>query len=437
MKIAFFSWESLYSVSVGGIANHVTEIAAALQRRGHEVHVFARKKEGQEEVAVHDGVLYHKVPIDINPDFVTEMYNMGRSLVWHMAKWQSDHGMRFDIIHSHDWMCTPAMVSAKNDHNQVVVMTVHSTEYGRSGNSHHGGNASHRIRRLEDEGLYVADRVISVSGPLCTEVRSIYNVPEWKLRTISNGIRCNKFDLPVNVEEVRHRYRIGPMDPILLFVGRLSWQKGPDLLLESIPFVLRHRSDVKFVFVGDGHMRWDLDRRMHQLGVSHAVRFLGGVTGDELHRIFRSSDAVCVPSRNEPFGIVILEAWAARKPVIVTPNGGPRDIVTHGQNGFHVFDNPGSIAWGVCEMFNNFERAHGMGNSGRHLAESVYNWDTLAEHTEWVYHEALESRHRSIPRAPVKAEETRIESNEEPVRTPTRRKAPKGQTPIGEIQQTL
>jgi glycosyltransferase involved in cell wall biosynthesis len=437
MKIAFFSWESLYSVSVGGVANHVTEIAAALQRRGHEVHVFVRKKEGQEDFAVHDGVVYHKVPIDINPDFVSEMYNMGRSLVWHMAKWQNDHGMRFDIIHSHDWMCTPAMVSAKNDHDQVVVMTVHSTEYGRSGNSHHGGSASHRIRRLEDEGLYVADRVISVSGPLCTEVRQIYNVPEWKLRTIPNGIRCNKFDLPVNVEEIRHRYRIGPMDPTLLFVGRLSWQKGPDLLLESIPFVLRHRSDVKFVFVGDGHMRWDLDRRMHQLGVSHAVRFLGGVTGDELHRIFRSSDAVCVPSRNEPFGIVILEAWAARKPVIVTPNGGPRDIVTHGQNGFHVFDNPGSIAWGVCEMFNNFERAHGMGNAGRHLAESVYNWDTLAEHTESVYHEALEARQRPIPKTPVKVEETRIEAKVGPVRNPSRRRAPKGHLPNQEIPQTL
>lgn len=437
MKIAFFSWESLHSVSVGGVANHVTEMAAALQRRGHEVHVFVRKNDGQEEIAVHDSVTYHKVPIDINPDFVTEMYNMGRSLVWHMAKWQREHGMTFDIVHSHDWMCAPAMVSAKNDHNQVVVMTVHSTEFGRSGNSHHGGNMSQRIRRLEDEGLYVADRVIAVSGPLAEEVRSIYHVPEWKLRTIPNGIRCNKFDLPVDVEEVRERYRIGPMDPTLLFVGRLSWQKGPDLLLESIPFVLRHRSDVKFVFVGDGHMRWDLDRRMHQLGIAHAVRFLGGLTGDELHRVFRAADAVCVPSRNEPFGIVILEAWAARKPVIVTPNGGPREIVTHGKNGFHVFDNPGSIAWGICEMFNNFERAHDMSKAGRQLAESIYNWDTLAEHTEWVYHEALEARHRPIPKAPVVEEERRIDETVQTVRTKARRRGPKRKQPVAEMNQTL
>ena len=144
------------------------------------------------------------------------------------------------------------------------------------------------------------------------------------------------------------------MDPTILFVGRLDLQKGPDLLVEAIPSCLRMRGDAKFILVGDGHMRWDLDRRAHQLGVMHACRFLGSRGGDDLIRLFKSCDAVCVPSRNEPFGIVILESWAAHKPVIATHNGGPREIIQHDYNGYLVYDNPSSISWGINSVFGNF-----------------------------------------------------------------------------------
>jgi glycosyltransferase involved in cell wall biosynthesis len=391
MRIAFFSWESLFSVAVGGVANHVSELAAALHRQGHEVHVFVRKADGQKDYSLHEGVVYHTIPIDINPDFVTEMGNMGNSLVWHLKEYERRTGQVFDIVHGHDWMCAKGLVQAKNDLGKIVVMTIHSTEFGRSGNVNHKG-PTERIRLIEAEGLFVADKVIAVSGPLAQEVQDQYQVPEWKLSVVHNGIRCQRFDVPNNVEAVRSRYGIGPMDPTILFTGRLSWQKGPDLLLEAIPFVLRHRKDAKFLFAGDGHMRKDLERRVRQLGLDYAVKFLGSMEGVRLIELFKSSDAVCVPSRNEPFGIVILEAWAAGKPVIATINGGPREVVTHKKNGLHVFDNSGSIAWGICTMFDNFEAAHGMGAEGRKLAETSYTWDTLAEQTLEVYKKILTER---------------------------------------------
>ncbi len=109
----------------------------------------------------------------------------------------------------------------------------------------------------------------------------------------------------------------------------------------------------------------------------------------DLPNLFKSADVVCVPSRNEPFGIVVLEAWAAGKPVVATRNGGPRDFVTHGEDGYLVCDHPGSICWGVQEIFRNFAHARWMGSRGRVKAAYGFNWDGVAATTENCYREIL------------------------------------------------
>lgn len=387
MKIALMSWESLHSVPVGGVAVHVTELAAALQRRGHEVHCFVRIGDGQAGYDLKDQVHYHRVPIDIHPDFVTEVNNMCNSLVWRMGETESHIRGAFDIVHCHDWLTAKALVQAKNQHGRRTVFTLHSTEFGRNGNHFRGGNAE-RVHAIESEGAYCADRVITVSGILADEVKHQYQVPDYKLRTIRNGINCEKYDGFIDPSVCRRTYGIGPMDPMILFVGRLSVQKGPDLLLEAFPGILSNRGDAKLVFVGDGHMRGDLERRANELCVGHATRFLGNMDPNgDLINLFKSADAVCVPSRNEPFGIVILEAWAAGKPVVATRNGGPAEFVSHNETGYLVYDHPGSIAWGVNEIFNNFSHAQWMGERGRVTAAFEFSWDRIAGQTEGVYNE--------------------------------------------------
>jgi glycosyltransferase involved in cell wall biosynthesis len=389
MRIAMFTWESLYSVAVGGVAPHVTELAAALNRRGHEVHVFARLGEGQNTYDVIHGVHYHRCPIELHSDFITEMNNMGNSFVYYMAQTEAYQGAKFDIVHGHDWLCAKGIVQAKNDRGSRTVYTVHSTEYGRCGNHFHNGN-SDRIRSIEREGTYCADRAITVSGILADEVKWQYEVPDWKLRTVHNGVDCSRFDGFIDPGAVRARYGIGPLDPMALFVGRMSTQKGPDLLLEAVPGILEHRQDAKVVFVGDGDMRAYLEHRAWELGVSHAVRFLGALSPHNgLIDLYKSTDTVVVPSRNEPFGIVVLEAWAAGKPVVATQNGGPRDFVSHGDDGFLVYDNPYSICWGVNTVFGNFEHARWMGSRGRVKAAYGFSWDAIASRTEAVYAEIV------------------------------------------------
>jgi glycosyltransferase involved in cell wall biosynthesis len=158
-----------------------------------------------------------------------------------------------------------------------------------------------------------------------------------------------------------------------------------DILIDAIPHVLNHVPTAMFVFVGDGEMRWDLEKATKTRGLEHNTRWLGNVPRQRLRRLIKSCDAVCVPSRNEPFGIVILEAWSAHKPVVATVIGGPGEIVTHDRTGFSINPNPDSVAWGIGHIFVNFAHAHKMGENGRREAEKRFSWDIIAKQTVGAY----------------------------------------------------
>ncbi len=385
MKIALLSWETLHSIRVGGIAFHVTELAAALERKGHEVHVYTR-------LAYHDqatyeyihGVHYHRCPFHPHPDFIENVNNMCRAFVDAVFHTESFMGAHFDIVHAHDWLTANAMIWIKWGKNRRSIFTLHSTEYGRCGNNFFKG-PSERIAHIEWEGTFVADRVIAVSQTLAREVQWICNVPDWKLSPVYNGVSCKNFDGWIDPGAVRARYGVGPVDPMVLFVGRLEYQKGPDLLVQAIPHVLHHCPTTKFVFAGTGGMRGKLENQANALGVGHAVRFVGFQSGEFLNDLFKATDCVCVPSRNEPFGIIVLEAWSAGKPVVATKNGGPSEFVWHDVTGYQVEANPNSIAWGLGKLFCDFEHGRWMGKNGRAAAETTFSWDSIADHTLGVY----------------------------------------------------
>ena len=384
MRIAMFSWETLHSHAVGGIAAHVTELAAALQRRGHELHVFTRPGFGSGGVSQIDGVWYHYCPHNLNRSFVDEIQDMCRSFVWHFIQTE-DYIGGFDVIHAHDWLASNAVVWIKQSRPlHRAVLTMHSTEYGRSGNVFwHGLSA--RIRDHERHGTYCADRVIAVSHALKGELMWMYNLPDWKCWVIYNGVPVSKYNGFIDPAEVKRRYGIGPLDPTVLFSGRLAVQKGPDLLLEALPGLLGHHHGAKFVFVGDGHMRGALEYRARHLGVAHATRFLGYRNSAELVDLYKACDVVCLPSRNEPFGITALEGWAAGKPVVASQVGGPNEFVWHNVNGLKIYPQVESVGWGIGTLFTNFEWARWMGANGRRAAETTFTWDIIAEKTEQCY----------------------------------------------------
>jgi glycogen synthase len=384
VKIAILSWESMHSIAVGGVAAHVSDLAGSLQRKGHEVHIFTRMGMAHHPwyENIH-GVHYHRCPFESNPNFIEEINNMCRSFK-HFFTETEKHIGAFDVVHAHDWLVAQAMIWIKQDFQRKCVFTIHSTEYGRCGN-HLWGGQSEQIRHIEWNGAFHADKVICVSKALKGEAQWIYQIPEDKVDVVYNGVNNWSFDGWVDTRAVKKILEIDPFDPMVLFVGRMAFQKGPDILVESIPKLLRYFPSAKFVFVGDGEMRGHVEHRAHEMGVNHATRFLGHVCGWKLRDLFKASDCVVVPSRNEPFGIVILEAWSSSKPVVATIQGGPSEIISHDVNGYKVEANPESIEWGLGHLFEDFEHARWMGKNGRIATETVFSWDTIADDTTRIY----------------------------------------------------
>ena len=329
-------------------------------------------------------VWYHYCLFTRRNNFVDEVQEMCRSFVGHFFQTEDRIG-HFDVVHAHDWLASNAMVwikQGRTDHR--AVFTMHSTEYGRSGNAFWNG-VSERIRDHERHGTYCADRVIAVSNALKGELMWIYHLPGWKCWAIYNGVPVHKYDGFIDPAAIKRRYGIGPLDPTVLFSGRLSLQKAPDLLLEAVPGLLRYYPHAKFVFAGDGHLRAGLENRARQLGVTHATRFLGYRRGGELIELYKACDVVCLPSRNEPFGISALEGWAAGKPVVASQVGGPNEFIWHNVTGLKIYPQADSVGSGLGTLFTNFEWARWMGANGRRAAETRFTWDIIAERTEQCY----------------------------------------------------
>lgn len=383
MKIAFFSWESLHSIAVGGIAVHVSDLSRALAQKGHEIHVFTRMDNGQAHEEWIEGVCYHRCAYQHHHHFKDDVDNMCRAFLDRFLETERNTG-RFDIVHSHDWLTANVIIWLKQKRDYKAILTMHSTEYGRCGNNF-GGMHSQDVAHLEWSGIYHANRVIAVSKTLKEELKWLYSSPDDKLNVVYNGVNAYQFDGWIDALAVRKLYEIGPDDPIILFVGRMVYQKGPDILIESIPNILYHYPNAKFVFAGDGGMRSYCEDLSRQRNVYHATRFLGSVNGWRLKDLFKSADCVVVPSRNEPFGIVILEAWSAGKPVVASSQGGPSEIVWHDVNGYKVNPQPDSINWGLGTMLEKKEHAQWMGRNGRLTAETTFSWDHIADDTLKVY----------------------------------------------------
>ena len=185
MRIAMLSWESLHSIAVGGVAAHVTELAASLERAGHDVHVFTRLAAGQKHYEKIHGVHYHRCPMNLAKDFVDEVNGMCSSFAHHFAGVEDSVG-EFDVVHAHDWLAVNAMIWIKQGRGRRGVLTMHSTDYGRSGNVFHGGQ-SERVRHQERAGTYWADRVIAVSHATREELMWMYEVPGDKIDVVYNG----------------------------------------------------------------------------------------------------------------------------------------------------------------------------------------------------------------------------------------------------------
>jgi glycosyltransferase involved in cell wall biosynthesis len=294
----------------------------------------------------------------------------------------------FELVHAHDWLAANAMKYVMDGFGTRGVLTMHSTEYGRDGNVFFEGFARW-VRDAEAAGCHNANLVIAVSHFLADELRRIYGVPEGKIHIVHNGVNYHEFDGYVNPAEVKGRYGIAPMTSTVFSPGRMTLQKGMDMLVEAVPMVLATYPDTKFIISGGGPEKDKVVRRAYEVGAGHAIVFLETLPRWQYIDLMRAVDIVAVPSRNEPFGIVVLEAWAAGKPVVATLAGGPREFIWHDVNGFLVNTDSGGLAHGIGSLLADHDHCRALGINGRRAVEDKYNWDTIGAYTEGVYNAAL------------------------------------------------
>ncbi len=222
-----------------------------------------------------------------------------------------------EIIHTHDWMTYPAGIRAREKSGKPMVAHVHATEYDRT-----GGRVNSMIAELEYQGMQKADAVITVSEYTKQTIKSYYGVRDDKITVVHNGIDLSEFE-PMQIK------RLFPRDKIVLFVGRLTYQKGVEYFLRAASQVLSQHPDTIFLVVGDGDMYDQLVMESADLGIGHRVVFTGFLNGDKLRACYQMADAFVMPSVSEPYGIVALEAIAAGTPVVVSKQSGVSEILTN------------------------------------------------------------------------------------------------------------
>ncbi|NLZ30137.1 MAG: glycosyltransferase family 4 protein [Methanomicrobiales archaeon] len=377
LKIAFFCWEARHSsFKVGGLAPAATHLAENLAAKGHEVHYFTRGAPG-DPAEVNDVHYHYCLPFGDNIiEYCRTMSNMLTD-AFHACDTPA-----FDILNFHDWHPVEAM-HALRDRN--TILSFHSTEYGR-----HGGNFGDwwefkEISGKEWYGGYIAKAVTAVSNSTKTEVMWLYNVPEWKITVVPNGIDPEPFHVKLDPGEVKMHYGIHPLAPLVLFVGRLTYQKGPDLLIQAIPRILSKRWDVQFILAGTGDMRGYLEGMAHGL----PVQFPGYVSDIDHVSLLNACDLVAIPSRNEPFGLVLTEAWSAERCVVATDVGGLSENIDNYVNGIKVPVRPDSIAWGIGHLIDDPVYMQRLGKAGRRKVMEEFRWDVVTERMLGVYRKVL------------------------------------------------
>jgi glycosyltransferase involved in cell wall biosynthesis len=278
----------------------------------------------------------------------------------------------FDLIHAHDWTTFHAGIALKAQTGRPLAVHVHITEFDKSGGQH----ADSRVYALEREGMAGADRVFAVSRRVAERCITSYGVDPARLRVVYNAIEPDRRDVA----------RIPVGDRIVLFLGRVTLQKGPDYFVEAARRVLEKEPDVTFVMAGQGDMLPRMIERAAELGLGRRMLFPGFVDRDRAAALYESADVFVMPSVSEPFGIVPLEAMDRGVPVIVSRQSGVGELLSHvlKVDFWDVDDLAAKIVYALRYPCLARElRERGRQEVGR------LSWDAVADRLEHLYRELI------------------------------------------------
>ncbi len=284
---------------------------------------------------------------------------------------------KFDVIHAHDWLTYQAGLLLKQITGKPLVCHIHATEFDRSGEHINQG-----VYDIERAGMQGADRVIAVSRLTKAIVHAKYGVDDAKIDVVYNGVAQHD-------AQPQRGAAIERDEKIVLFLGRITMQKGPEYFIQAAKRVREKEEKVKFVVAGSGDMAVRMIEHAASIGIGHKVLFTGFLRGRDVDRVYQMADCYLMPSVSEPFGIAPLEAMRNDVPVIVSKQSGVSEVLTHALK---------VDFWDTDEMANKIVAVLKYPPLGQTLREHGrfelrgLSWDGAAEKCVKVYGRAIASR---------------------------------------------
>jgi len=278
----------------------------------------------------------------------------------------------FDIIHCHDWLTFKAGINAKELSGKPLVVHVHATEFDRTG----GHGVNQQVYDTEREGMEKADRIIAVSNYTKQKIIEHYGIHPDKITVVHNAI-----EIPEDIH-----FDINKQDKVVLFLGRLTLQKGPDYFLYAAKKVLEYSPNVKFIIAGSGDMERFIIEKSAELGISSSVLFAGFLEGNDVYRAYRMADLYVMPSVSEPFGLTALESMSSGTPVLISNQSGVSEVITHCLKA--DFWDVTDIANKIVAALKYSELHHTLKEHGS-LESHRFNWNEPAKKCIEIYNSLL------------------------------------------------
>jgi glycogen synthase len=394
-RVLLLSWE-YPPVIEGGLARHVRKLAEALVRQGVGVDVLTRgvgdgPGPGQPGVDELAGVTIHRVaepswPRDLDR-FVAWVEQMNGDMLAAGEALADEND--YDLIHGHDWLVAQAAATLAERARVPYVTTIHATEHGRHQGWVQDYPQSH-IHSVERWMARRADAVIVCSYYMRGHVADIFDIDERRISVIPNGIDPSELQPAGDLETLRRKFA-EPHEKLVLFIGRLVYEKGFQLALDALPGVVEQVENVRYLVAGSGTHEAELKAQAERLGLSEHGVFLGWIGDDVLHSLYRIADLCVVPSIYEPFGLVALEAMASGCPCIVADTGGLREVVPVGERVGLRFNGGDAEHLGVMIerlLVDEQLRERLVTEASEHVLS--FDWDDIALRTRGIYGELRE-----------------------------------------------
>ncbi len=353
------------------VGRHAASLAAAHARRGHSVHLVTRLP--AEKLP---GVHCHATG-ECEGDDILERVDAFSREACNLFLRYFPNGARVTLL-GHEWSSVPALSLLRGLKNHDMVLSLRSLERQRSTMT---SEVSKKIEEIELSGLREA-RVILTHDAATAEVAKYWE-PGCAERIVParTAFPVENFHTVTDPGQVKARYQVGPVDPMVVYLGDLSERYGPDLLVKAMPGVLKNTKQARLVVAGDGSLFWPLRVYSRYLLLEHAVRLPGSVENQASHELIQAADVVVVPSREPTPWWPVLAAWAAGRPVVTTHNAAP-GLVEHEEDAVLCYPSENSLVWGIERVLFDADLRAQMAEKGAEKLEERFGWNCVAEQIE-------------------------------------------------------